>query len=83
MTSEYLRRSKLLAEAGRDIHSRAHTIDIESIVLDGIDPRRVAHQGALLESAIARALGPGVDAGIARETASAVMTSVSGAADGI
>lgn len=68
---------------------RARFIDIDRIVLDGVDPRRVAGLGPMLEARIADALVTHGDARIAHEAARAVMASITdarpapaGAADG-
>lgn len=67
---------------------RAHVIEIESIVLAGVDRRDPARMGALVEAEVARATGgfdrqastgiAGSQPGVAGEVARAVVRAVQG-----
>lgn len=70
----------------------AHIVDIDRIVLDGVDVTRLGRTGALLEAQLAGAIaglpeairsqGLRGETGIAREVARAVVASLPGARNG-
>lgn len=71
--------------------AQPHVIDIDRIVLHGVDVMRPGRAGALLEAQIAQALAgvPGIqpevvpgESGIAREVTLAVMAGLRGARNG-
>ena len=75
------------------MNDRAHSIEIDSIVLNGVDPRRPGRLGALIEAEVRRALeGTGLrtstavansETKVAAEVARTVVRSIQGGSDGV